>query len=56
LDPAGGVALRGPFAPPLLLVGGVFLLARVSGFARRAVVLLAAGAGVACAYDSSPHV
>jgi hypothetical protein len=43
-----GVALRVPLAPPLLLVAGVFLLARGTGFARRAAVFLAAGAAAAC--------
>jgi hypothetical protein len=44
-----GVALRVPWTRALLLVAGVFLLARALGFRRRDAALLAAGAAGACA-------
>jgi hypothetical protein len=44
-----GVALRVPWTPPLLLVGGVFLLARFAGFARRGAAALALGAALLAA-------
>ena len=44
-----GVALRVPWTQALLLVAGVFLLARITGFGRTPSAVLGGAAAVACA-------